>query len=287
MCKLCARNGAVLPGIEAFEMGVEIPTVYFLFYDYFYKCSVGDQRWKKACREEDDLSAPMGPPQAEAFAMMQLKNNYFAWLLEAKEQLSDVLITDYDPDTRRTGRKSVAEVYMKKMEVDVGGGQEDDVIVPETHSKYEALKKQTDESIKKARRASKNNMMYKEVKKELDAWRREGEAEQEETELQTEEERRGEKQRKRRKILRTFREYTVRQNKEGKFKGWSSRASGDMAALCKKLREGKEEYRRFRMAYHEIYSSRNQNKRKEQENALLQVDYNELWDVGEIPQIEI
>jgi hypothetical protein len=176
---------------------------------------------------------------------------------------------------------------MKKMEVDVGGGQEDDVIVPETHSKYEALKKQTDESIKKARRASKNNMMYKEVKKELDAWRREGEAEQEETELQTEEERRGEKQRKRRKILRTFREYTVRQNKEGKFKGWSSRASGDMAALCKKLREGKEEYRHFRMAYREIYSSRNQNKRKEQENALLQVDYNELWDVGEIPQIEI
>ena len=48
----------------------------------------------------------------------------------------------------------------------------------------------------------------------------------------------------------------MRQDTEGRFKGWSSRAAGDMAKLCKKMREGKEDYSRFREAYHEIYCSR-------------------------------
>ena len=93
--------------------------------------------------------------------------------------------------------------------------------------------------------------------------------------------------RKRRKIMKNFREYTVRQDTEGRFKGWSSRAAGDMAKLCKKIREGKEDYSRFREAYREIYSSRSKGKTKVILEAEVEVDYRELWDLGEIPLTEI
>jgi hypothetical protein len=71
--------------LEAFEMGIEMPSVYFLFYEYIFKSSVGDVRWKRSCIEKNNKSAPLGSPLAEAFAMIPLKNIYFAWLLEAKE----------------------------------------------------------------------------------------------------------------------------------------------------------------------------------------------------------
>ena len=68
---------------------MEIPNIYFLFHEYFFKSSVGDVCWKKACVEEVGQSAPLESAQAEAFTMLQLKNNYFAWLLEAKENLQN------------------------------------------------------------------------------------------------------------------------------------------------------------------------------------------------------
>ena len=85
-------------------------------------------------------------------------------------------------------------------------------------------------------------------------------------------------------MLKPFREYTVPQNEEGKFKGWSKRAARDMAATCKKIKEGKEEYLKFRMAYREIYASRRQHKRKNNNPIAqdIEVDYSELWDVEDI-----
>jgi hypothetical protein len=75
ICNLCVENEAVLPSLMAFEKGVDLPTVYIIFYDYFFKSSVGDIRWKKACEDVKEHSDPLGSPQAEAFAMLQLKNN--------------------------------------------------------------------------------------------------------------------------------------------------------------------------------------------------------------------
>ena len=92
---------------------------------------------------------------------------------------------------------------------------------------------------------------------------------------------------KRRKTMKSLREYTVHQNEEGKFKGWSSRAAGDMPTLCRKVREGKEDYEQFRKAYHEIYSSRNQGKQKAFPEPIIDVDYSELWDLGDISITEI
>ena len=49
---MCHDNEAILPSLEAFEMELEIPTTYFIFYEYFFLSSIGDARWRKACSNE-------------------------------------------------------------------------------------------------------------------------------------------------------------------------------------------------------------------------------------------
>jgi hypothetical protein len=44
----------VFPSLEAFEQGVNLPSIYVFFYDYFVKSSVGDSTWKEACLDAED-----------------------------------------------------------------------------------------------------------------------------------------------------------------------------------------------------------------------------------------
>ena len=286
---MCASNEVIFPSLEAFELGLEIPTIYFMFYEYFYKSSVGDSRWRRACEEEKVLSSPLGSIQSEAFAMLQLKNNYFAWLLEAKERMQEHLITDYDPDSKRIGKKGAAEVYMKKLELNLDGEEGEEILIAEDNMKYNDLKKNTEEKLKKARRAARTNATYKEVKKALETMRRESnvDAEDESENGMNEREMKNSRLAKRRKLLKPFREYTFPQRAEGKFKGWSKRAVEDMISITKKLKEEKIEHLRFRQASREFYFRRNLAKRKASEMEEVVVDYNEVWDVDDIPLAEI
>ena len=185
--------------------------------------------------------------------------------------------------------RSVTELYLKKIQLHVKGDQGEDLIVPESHEKYKSLKKETDEAMKKTRRAAKNNETYKEVLKVLEAIRVESmEVRQEGDDGDMyDEDKKRERQRKKRKILKPLREYTNHNCDEGRFKGWSKRAAGNMTALCKKLREDKPECSRFRAAYREVYRARNQEKHKEGEVEEIAVDYDEQWDVGNVAQVEI
>ena len=72
----------ILPSLEAFELGLEIPSVYMAFHEFFFKSSIGDTQWKIACLEADNSTDRLAPHQGEAFAMILLKNIYFAWLWE-------------------------------------------------------------------------------------------------------------------------------------------------------------------------------------------------------------
>jgi hypothetical protein len=290
MCNLCAQNEAVLPCLEAFEMGLEIPSIYFLFYEYFFKPSVGDVRWKRACMEANDKTDLLGLAQAEAFAMIVLKNNYFAWLLDAKEKLKTLLVTDYDPETKRAGMRTASEVYLKRLQLNVNGGDDEDLIVAEGHVGYDELKKDFDDMVKKTRRLAKGNATYKEVKKALETIQQgpQSEAAQDEdADDMYEEDRKREHLRKKRKILKPLREYTVRQGEEGRFKGWSMRAAGDLAALCRKIKDERDNCAKFRAAYREIYQTRHQTKPKVIEVGEVVVDYSEVWDVGEVAAVEI
>ena len=163
------------------------------------------------------------------------------------------------------------------------------VVVVDSNDGYEELQKLNDDLITKTRQEAKNNKTYKEVQKELDRMHTEANNEQD---LEWEEVCRDggnrERQRKKRKRLNPFREYTTPQGEEGKFKGWSTRAANDMAALCKKLKEQSASCQNFRRAYREIQALRNENKPKiEKKVAMVEVDYAELWDVGDINIEEI
>ena len=46
----------------------------------------------------------MTTPLDEAFVMIMLKNNYFAWLWKAKDGMFSGLVTDYDVALLRTAR---------------------------------------------------------------------------------------------------------------------------------------------------------------------------------------
>ena len=138
--------------------------------------------------------------------------------------------------------------YLKKLEIDTNKKEEGDLhLIPEGHIKYAGLKKTTDKNLKKARRLSKNNSIYKNVKRVFEGIlenEEEGEAHGGK-DGKCEEDKKA-RQAKQRKVLKQFRAYTVHQNEEGKFKGWSNRAAGDMAKLCKMIRKGKGEYDQFR-----------------------------------------
>jgi hypothetical protein len=108
MCKLCMRFALVLPSCECFNKRLDDPNSYFVFHKYFVRAVIGDEEWKKSYRSgreshtggdstittqyRDQLCSPLD----EAFALIMLQNNYFSWLLEAKEEMGEHLVTDYD-----------------------------------------------------------------------------------------------------------------------------------------------------------------------------------------------
>ena len=118
LCNFCAENELIFPALEALEERLDNPNTYFIFYDYFLRATVGDGTWKRnfGLREQERMKKKarlsgadsnssvsssktkrMASPVDEAFALIVLKNNYYAWLLAAKEKGSrKVLLTDYD-----------------------------------------------------------------------------------------------------------------------------------------------------------------------------------------------
>ena len=94
-------------------MGIKLPCVYILFQEYFHKSSIGDVKWKVACLKAEKETDRFGLVQAEAFAMILLKNNYFAWLWEAKQSLGDRLSTDYDNEKDINTKWSADEAFLK------------------------------------------------------------------------------------------------------------------------------------------------------------------------------
>ena len=285
LCEFCNSNGAVLPSLEAFDMRVEIPVVYIIFYDYFLKPSVGDARWKKICMDKRSVS--LGSVQSESFAMILLRNNYFAWLLEAKKALP-TLVTEYCPEPRRRGKRSGAQAWMGDLEIDMMNGNVGEThLVGEDDDNYDALVKKTEQGLKRAVSKARQNDTYKEMMRTLDEIG-EGTIDDiaDEDDL-SEEQVKLARMRKKRKILKPLREYTVRQGEEGKFKGWSRRAADDMARLNSELKEKSVECAKLQATYMDVYRSRHKAPNKKKNHEEPPVNYSELWDLEPAGIIDI
>jgi hypothetical protein len=269
---------------------LDIPGVYFIFYDYFFKSSAGDVRWKRACLEEkENMKRRLASEQSEAFAMQVLKNNYFAWLLAAKEKLGDGLVTDYDTDLKKKDKMSCVEAYLGEIEIDLDATADEGELVSFFVSKsqdtdrYTKLKQDTDKELKKIGRKCKDNVYYKNIKKQLDKTTIESENNPKELSREEREEVEREDMKERRKLMKSFRVYTVKNDNEEGFKGWSERAATDMADLVKKLKEQRDDCGKFSAAYREVCLNRSRNTRKRTatDAQMIQVDYNELWELDD------
>ena len=265
-------------------MRIDIPGIYFIFYDYFFKSSAGDAAWRKASMDEkkSNWNKRLASEQSEAFALLVLKNNYFAWLLSAKEKWKENLVTDYDSEVVRKDKKSCCEAYLGEIEIDLDVTFDDDdtdisflVSKSENRERYNELKSTTDMELMKAVRKAKDNQLYKNLKKELNF-----EDESNTTGMSREESER-EDMKKRRKLMKSFREYTMKTKGEDGFKGWSKRAADDMARVVKALKEQSDDCRKFSAAYREVCLNRNKRKRNSTNEAeLINVDYDELWELS-------
>jgi hypothetical protein len=90
-----------------------------VFYEHFLRAVTGDEEYKfrsgqKAVPTNSStvkLDSRMVTPLDEAFALVVLKNNYFAWLLQAMREFPN-LMTDYDDKNHNEGSVTMAEYIL-------------------------------------------------------------------------------------------------------------------------------------------------------------------------------
>lgn len=94
LCEDCQDSDTVLPSLESFNKRMLQPKVHFVFYNYFLRGVIGEKTWKLRIEDESKELATIA---AEAYANLQLNNNYFAWLYEYMyAHPTSSLTTEYD-----------------------------------------------------------------------------------------------------------------------------------------------------------------------------------------------
>jgi hypothetical protein len=275
--------------VETFEKRLGMPTGYYLFYDYFLRSAVGEEEWKRLAKTVP-TDTGMSSELNEAFALVLLKNNYFAWLLEAKQDKPD-LVTDYDHGDTMTDRKTLVEFVLGDvffcLDEDmkdqsyllfpiVGDDDDDDDSTTDTSSgadkeeAYKYLKKQYLQQVERLRESVKDSDEYKHMLCSV-------------AKINIYEENLDEKGRKRkkRKIMKELKIYTIPQGGEKAFRGWSVRAYTEMAKHKKAIAMQSVLYDRFNKAYRSLYRVQNQRASRNERVAsalVSDVDYNELFD---------
>lgn len=262
-----------------------------VFYEYFFKSCVGDAEWKAACVDTSSTpSAPVANFQTEAFALLVLRNNYFAWLLDIKKKSGSTLVTDYDDVAVVNTRNDIGEAFLK-MEVDLVGNPSSDnndddndedfddpleeeeeeqqvdcpqeeeegaatLLVPPTSRRYRRLRRQTAARMEAVRIRARQNPKYKDLLKTLAEYHT----------LQTSGTltNANDQRTNRRKMLRQFRVYTNGRDDQERFKGWSQRAKGDLKDLTKHCRDlvHLPQTKRFREAYRQTFADKRQSAKK-------------------------
>ena len=187
------------------------------------------------------------------------------------------MITDYDAaeDTSGESAGEMADVVLKcQIDLDVQEDEQDwnKILVKSSvnHRKYESLRKAANARLKQVQQLASHSDRYKEFKSALN----EG-SEEESTDIDLE------SRTKKRKRLKTFREYTNPKDAEGKFKGWSiCAATNDMRNSIAILGVVGRHDRLFRRVYRHIYR---ENKGNVEERKLQQKKKHlrtMKWNVG-------
>ena len=266
LCKLCTKHNLVFPALECFEERLDNPNAYFLFYDNFLRAVEGEEKWKvSATKSTNDV--PLSSHYNEAFALIFLKNNYFAWLLDAK-QTHVGLITDYDYDeaTSSSVKNTLTEYLMGGICVENnvgfhtvltpkphpqpmtdGGGEPTESDEEETSMEDEEYERAADYFKKKTeelRERVRDSLDYQKIKNLL------GGASYDNDEKS--------RKKKMRKIMKGLKQYTgARVGEEKAYRGWSERTHKDMLNYMKVMQnETRTRYKNFEEEYRHVYAMR-------------------------------
>jgi hypothetical protein len=97
MCVECDASRMVLPSLESFWQGWNLPNIHFMFYDYFYKSVIQVLVWKDRVKTptSSGTDARLGPVISEAYALASLDNQYFSWMYQFKiENRNNTLVRE-------------------------------------------------------------------------------------------------------------------------------------------------------------------------------------------------
>ena len=266
LCRVCADKSVVFPAMEAFELRLENPNTYFIFYEYFLKSTVGDEAWKNKVglkRDKEnrtnarivlDTTCRLSSTLDEAFAMVMLKNNYFAWLLKAKETFGMSLVTDYEvlhlEEEQRQDYKSLGEyITVDDKVIDLTTGLQDyNYIWDASDRMSEGATMKYMETLNDIQETAKESKDFKDMVEALGAMQR--------NEIGDEVER----QKKKRKTLKNLKMYTGsrkdsvdREDREAPpCRGWSVEAVKHCIDYKKQMEQEAESYAKFSMAFRAI-----------------------------------
>ena len=222
MCKLCARNALVLPACEAFQKRLEDPNHYFLFYKFFLRSAVGDEEeWKRksTSHKSVDNTSSLSSALDEAFALVMLQNNYFSWLLEAKEEFGNSLITDYDSSHRAPDGTPLLSLiqytHMKVCVIDLQDGEEENGYVwKQGNEEHDTATSDVMQAVMRTRVTVQHSQNYNDIVESIKEI-------EEEEDLNDNEKKR---KMKRRKIMKGLRPFTGKKEiNEKRKRGWSLR----------------------------------------------------------------
>ena len=94
---------------------IELPKVYYLFYSILFKSVLGDAKHKSYLEIEDESNDhTFSTAIIEAFALLVLKNNYFAWICDFRAKSPNShkqLKTEYDTVLDNDKNRSLSEVF--------------------------------------------------------------------------------------------------------------------------------------------------------------------------------
>jgi hypothetical protein len=214
-------------------------------------------------------------------------------LWEAKSAIGENLVTDYDPPPVQKWRGEIGDVVLKcQIDLDVEEENRNDLknvlVRPDVNPrKNEALRKAHEAKLKKVRlEASTNSEKYKQLNVALKELNEEPIAESENVTPNNNNE--AIRRNKKRKVLKTFREYTNPKDTEGKFKGWSHRAAMDMRVAIRNLSVVDDKVLLFRRVYRHIYMEGKGGAKKQkivQEEECIDNYEEEMWGLTAVTPV--
>jgi len=314
LVNLCVKEEAIFPSLDAFMMGIKCPPIYLIFYEYFYRSSIGDTPWKLSCNNTSDITAPLNTLQLEAFSFLFLKNNYFAWLLQAKRKLiksKKKLVTDYDPFDQRKNKKNLHELVWKKVEINLydldegtifeatEGNRKKLLLSPEEPRDllYTVVQDQYSSKLDEIRMDVQGDSMYQKIEHLMQDLAKDKDAdkdlEKQIKEAQTPELK--QKLKERRDILRSLRVYTnvLNEHQDEQSKGWSmAKSSEDLCRFVEMLEQDGEKAKQFRAAYRLIHMLKmnegSVSKKRKSAPPPVPVNYKtKIWKMEEVEIVEL